>query len=71
MIHALTYPSRIKVIRRHQQLQTQLRGDIHVRHVGLVFVLLVVAEILAHLFENDAADVFQDAAACQCFGEFA
>lgn len=44
----------IQIIRRHQQLQTQLRRYIHVRHVGLILVLLVVAEVLADFFEDDA-----------------
>lgn len=45
----------IQIIRRHQQLQTQFRRNIHIRDVGLLFHFLVVAEVFADFFEDDAA----------------
>lgn len=42
----------IKIICRHQQLQTQLRWDIHVRDVFGIFVFLVVVKIFADLLED-------------------
>ena len=44
----ITPQSSIQIIRRHQQLQTQLRRNIHIRNVRLVLILLIVAEILAY-----------------------
>lgn len=45
----------MQIIRRHQQLQAQLRRYLHVRHVLFIFMLQVVAEVLADFFEHDAA----------------
>jgi hypothetical protein len=39
----------IKIIRRHEQLQTQLGRNIDVRHIFRVLVLLVVIKVLADL----------------------
>ena len=47
--------SRVQVIGGHEQLQAQLCRKVHVRHVPGVLVLLVVVEVLAHLFQHDAA----------------
>lgn len=44
----------IQEIRSHQELQAQLRWDIHVRHIDLVLVLFIVAKVFADLFDNDA-----------------
>ena len=40
----------IEVIRGNQQLQAQLRRDIHIRHVLALGVLLVVIQVFADLF---------------------
>lgn len=45
----------MQIIRRHQQLQAQLRRNLHVRHVPLLPVLQVVAQVLAHLLQHHAA----------------
>lgn len=45
--------SSIQVVGRHQEFQAQLRRDIHIRHIGLVLVLLVVKEVFADFLEND------------------
>jgi len=39
----------VKIIRRHEQLQTQLGRDIDVGHIFGVLVLLIVVEVLADL----------------------
>ena len=52
-------PSSIQIVRRHQELQTQLARDIHVLHARAVTVLLVVVEVLDHLLQDHAADVLQ------------
>lgn len=44
----------IQIIRGHQQLQTQLRRNIHIHNVDLLFHLVVVAEVFADFFEDDA-----------------
>ena len=49
----------MQIIRRHQQLQAQLRRYLHVRHVLLIFMLEVVVEVLADFFQHDAAVVLQ------------
>lgn len=58
-----TTQSSIQIIRRHQQLQAQLRRNLHIRHIGLVLVLLVVAEILAYFLQDHSAQCLEDAAA--------
>lgn len=63
--------SSIQVIRRHQQLQTQLWRDLHIRHIGLVLVLVVVAEILADFLQDDSTEGLEHTAAGDCFGEVA
>lgn len=66
-----TIQSSIQIIRRHNQLQTKLRWNIHIRDISLVFVLLVVAEVLADPLEHYPADVLQYASAGYRFGEVA
>lgn len=44
----------IQEISSHQELQAQLRRNIHVRHIDLVLVLFIVAKVFADLFDNDA-----------------
>ena len=56
-------------IRRHQELQTQLRWYFHVRYTCSFFVLLVVVEILGHLAQDDAIDIFQSTNTCPRFRE--
>ena len=63
--------SSIQVIRRHQQLQTQLWRDLHIRHIGLVLVLVVVAEILADFLQDDSTEGLEHTATGDCFGEVA
>lgn len=60
-----------EVIRSHQQLQTQLRRDIHIRHTLAIAVFLIIIEILDDFFEHDAADVFKMTHAGLCFAEVA
>ena len=48
------HESDVEIISRDQQLQTQRRGDIHVRHAGAVAVLEVVVEVLGEFFHHDA-----------------
>jgi hypothetical protein len=45
----------IQIIRRNKQLQAQLRRDIHIWHVLGLGVFLVVIEVFADFFEDDAA----------------
>ena len=45
----------MQIVRRHQQLQAQLRRYLHVRHVLLILVLEVVVEVLADFFQHDSA----------------
>ena len=45
----------MQIIRRHQQLQTQLRRYLHVRHVLLILMLQVVVQVLADFFQHDPA----------------
>lgn len=40
-------PSSVQIIGGHQELQAQLRRDIHIWDVGLVLVFLVVEEVFA------------------------
>ncbi|CRG83885.1 putative tRNA-splicing endonuclease subunit sen54 [Talaromyces islandicus] len=44
----------VQIIRRHQQLQTQLWRNIHIRNIALFFIFLVVAKIFADFFEHHA-----------------
>ena len=44
----------MQIIRRHQQLQAQLRRYLHIRHVARVFILEIVVQVLAYFFEDDA-----------------
>lgn len=46
--------SGIQKISSHQELQAQLRWNIHIRHIDLVLVLFIVAKVFADLFDNDA-----------------
>ncbi|KAB8342748.1 hypothetical protein FH972_022346 [Carpinus fangiana] len=48
-------PSSVEIVGRHEQLEAQLRRDIHVRHVLALLELLLVVEVLADFFEHDAA----------------
>lgn len=50
-----TCPRTAKIIGRHQQLQAQLRGNVHVGHICRILVLLIVVQILAHLLQYQAA----------------
>ena len=43
-----------EIIRRHQQLQAQLRRNIHIRDILGIGVFLVVVEVLADFFEDYA-----------------
>lgn len=52
-LKSITCKSSIQEISRHQELQTQLRRNVHVRHVDLVLVLFIVAKVFADLFDND------------------
>jgi hypothetical protein len=45
----------IQIISRHQQLQAQLWRNIHIRHVRLILVLVVVAEVFADSLEDNTA----------------
>ena len=45
----------VEIVRRHEQLQTQLSRDINIRHVFRVLVLLVVVEVLADLLQYKTA----------------
>jgi hypothetical protein len=44
----------VQIIRRNQQLQTQFRRNIHIRHILALRMLLVVIKVLAHFLEYDA-----------------
>ena len=68
-VHALR--SSQQKIRSHEQLKTQLRGDIHIRHALAIAVFLAVVEIFDDLFQHDAADVFEVADSRLGFGEVA
>jgi hypothetical protein len=46
--------SGIQEISSHQELQAQLRWNIHVRHIDLVLVLFIVAKVFTDFFDNDA-----------------
>ncbi len=46
--------SSVQVVSSHQELQTQLRRNLHIGHIGLVPVFLVVHEVFADFFEDDA-----------------
>lgn len=50
-----SYKLTIQEIRRHQQLQTQLRWYFHIWHILLILMCLVVVEVLAHFLQNDTA----------------
>ena len=39
----------VEIIRRHEQLQTQLGRDIDIRHVFGVLVLFIIVEVFADL----------------------
>ena len=49
----------MQIIRRHQQLQAQLRRYLHIRHIARVFILQVVVEVLAYFFQDDTTTQFQ------------
>lgn len=54
--------SRMQEIRHHQQLERQLRRNIHIRHVLRITVLLVVIKVLADLLQDHrAVCMFQSA----------
>lgn len=44
----------IKEICCHQQLQAQLRRDVHIGYILSIPVLVVVVEVFSYLFEDDA-----------------
>lgn len=44
----------VQVIRRHHQLQTELKWNLHVWHVLHVLMLFIVIEILADFLQDDA-----------------
>lgn len=44
----------IEEIRRHQQLQAQLRRDVHVRYILSIPILVVIVEVLCYLLKDDA-----------------
>lgn len=47
-------PLTVQIIRRHKQLQTQLRRNFHIRYIFCVLVLLVVVQVFADLFKDYA-----------------
>ena len=49
------YAHTIQVIRRNQQLQAQLRRNLHVRNILALCILLIVVKILADLLQHDPA----------------
>ena len=44
-----------EIIRRHQELEAQLDGDLHLGHVLLVTVLVPVVEVLGYFLEHHTA----------------
>ena len=63
--------SSIKIFRSHQKLQTQLAGDIYVRDIVAVLVLLVVVEIFDDFLQDLAVDFLKVADAGDSFGKVA
>merc|ERR1711977_15513 len=51
----------IKEICCHQQLQAQLRRDVHIGYILSIPVLVVVVEVFSYLLENNAIDLFKEA----------
>ena len=47
----------IQVISRHEQLQTELQWELHIRHIFGVPHLLVVVKVFADLLEHETAAV--------------
>jgi hypothetical protein len=45
----------IEIVCCHQQLQTELRWEVHVRNVLRISVFLMVVEVFAHFLQHNAA----------------
>ena len=48
-------PPTMQIIRSHQQLQAQLRGNLHIRHILRILILQIVVEIFTDFFEHNTA----------------
>lgn len=51
--------SSIQILGRHQQFQTELARDFHVRHIPALFMFLVVVEVLNHFLQDHGVQVLE------------
>ena len=49
--------STVEIVGRHEQLQTKLTWDLHVRYAGLITIFLVVIKVFDDLFQNDTREI--------------
>ena len=68
-IHNSRLKLTIQEVRRHQQLQTQFRRDLHIRHISTLLEALVVEEVFTDLLEYHGAYRLERGAASNRFGE--
>ena len=61
----------MQIIRRHQQLQTQLPWQLHIRHILLSSELQIIIQIFAHFLQHNTVDGAECAAALEGFCESA
>ena len=50
--------STVQVVSRHQNLETEFQGEVHVRYIFCVLELLVVVEVFADFLQHQAAVAF-------------
>ena len=64
------YPSSsIKVVRRHQQLETQFIRNRHISHACTSLVLFIVVKVLDDFAQDNSIDIFETTDPCSCFTE--